>query len=101
MRGKDVLTNTAEAELERPPFSIRFGWDAWNAKGDFLTRATSEAAMWKRNPSYFRVNSSGLVYAVISRERTAEIPAGAIRWRNKRERSPLGRKGVSKNQLKL
>jgi KaiC/GvpD/RAD55 family RecA-like ATPase len=73
------------ASLEHPGVQLRHGYDAWNGRGRLIVRTLSAVAMWKRKPAYFRVNDTKKFYAVLSRERTEEIPAAAIEWKKAEE----------------
>ena len=69
------------ASLERETGRLRYGFDVWDARGRLVLRTLVMKRVLKRKACYFRVNATGKIYALESKERSIEVPAGAIEWR--------------------
>ncbi len=72
---------TCTVSLERTGFSLPNGFDVWNAKGKLILRTLSINRVLARRAAYFRVNDSGRIFELVSRQKSVEIPADAIEWR--------------------
>lgn len=59
--------------LEDPGIRLRQGFDAWDARGRFAFRTMRLGRIFQRRAAYFRVNATGRVYKVFSREKTVEV----------------------------
>ena len=66
--------------LESPGIRLKNGFDVWDAKGKLVLRTISRNAVFKRRAGYFRENSTGKVYRVISRDRTEQLRG--VEWRH-------------------
>jgi len=66
-------------ELEKEFGRLRQGYDVWDARGRLVLR-TLVMKRVLRKAAYFRVNATGKIYALESRFKSIEVPAGAIAW---------------------
>lgn len=57
----------------------RSGYDAWDADGRFRFRTLYQNSVFQRRPAFFRVNSTGKVYRLVSRWKTVEVRAAGRR----------------------
>ena len=73
MPGLDTGVDTVP--LEDTGFRLRQGFDAWNREGAFAFRALNIKTVFIRRAAYFRVNATGKVYRVESKQKTVEIRA--------------------------
>jgi len=69
----------AFVELEKEFGRLRVGFDVWDARGRLVLR-TLVMKRVLRKAAYFRVNATGKIYALESRFRSVELPAGAVTW---------------------
>jgi hypothetical protein len=67
--------------LEDTGFRFRQGYTVWNSRGKIVLETASINRVLARRASYFRVNATGRVYELVSRQKTVELPARAIRWK--------------------
>jgi hypothetical protein len=72
---------TCVVSLEREAVRLREGFDVWRADGKLILRTMSMRRVLARRASYFRVNQSGKVFELVSRQKSVELPAGSIEWR--------------------
>jgi len=72
---------TCTVSLEREAIRLRQGFDVWTASGKLTLRTMSMKRVLARRAAYFRVNQTGKVYELVSRQKSVELPAGAIEWR--------------------
>lgn len=70
------LPGTIRLELCSSRFSYAF--DCWNAKGEFIMHTSNRQSIFTRRARYMRVNQTGKVYRIVSRQQTEEIPAALI-----------------------
>lgn len=70
----------AFVELEKEFGRLRQGYDVWDARGRLVLRTLVMKRVLSRKAAYFRVNSTGKIYALESRFRSVELPAGAVTW---------------------
>lgn len=61
--------------LEDPGIRLRQGYDAWDRDGCLRFRALALSTVFRRRAAYFRVNSTGKVYRVVSAQKTVEVRA--------------------------
>jgi hypothetical protein len=73
---QDVSIVSLEKEFGR----LRQGFDVWDTRGRLVLRTLVMARVLRRKAAYFRVNSTGKIYALESRFRSVEMPAGSITW---------------------
>lgn len=73
--GVSVGSGMDSVALEDPGVRLRQGFDAWGRDGLLRFRALALATVFRRRAAYFRVNSTGKVYRVISRDKTVEVRA--------------------------
>ena len=66
--------------LEKEFGRLRTGYDVWDCRGRLVLRTLVMARVLRRKAAYFRVNSTGKIYALESRFRSIEMPAGSITW---------------------
>jgi hypothetical protein len=59
--------------LEDPGIRLRQGYDAWDVRGRFVFRTMRLGRIFQRRAAYFRVNGTGKVYKVFSRDKTVEV----------------------------
>jgi hypothetical protein len=67
-------------ELEKEFGRLRQGYDVWDARGRLVLRTLVMKRVLRRKAAYFRVNSTGKIYALESRFKSVEVPAGSIAW---------------------
>jgi len=67
-------------ELEKEFGRLRQGYDVWDARGRLVLRTLVMNRVLRRKAAYFRVNATGKIYALESRFKSIEVPAGAIAW---------------------
>lgn len=67
--------------LEKEMGRLKQGYDVWDSRGRLVLRTLVMKRVLRRKASYFRVNSTGKVYALESRYKSIEVPAGAITWK--------------------
>ena len=67
-------------ELEKEFGRLRQGYDVWDARGRLVLRTLVMSRVLRRRAAYFRVNATGKIYALESRFRSVEMPAGSITW---------------------
>lgn len=67
--------------LERETGRLKTGYDVWDVRGKLVLRTLVLKRVLRRKASYFRVNATGKIYALESRQKSIEIPAEAITWR--------------------
>lgn len=66
--------------LEKEFGRLKQGYDVWDCRGRLVLRTLVMKRVLTRRAAYFRVNSTGKVYALESRFRSVEMPAGSITW---------------------
>lgn len=59
--------------LEDTGIRLRQGFDAWDGDGRFRFRTLTIGRIFQRRAAYFRVNRTGKVYRVFSRDKTVEV----------------------------
>jgi hypothetical protein len=74
------MEHVAIVSLEKEFGRLRQGFDVWDARGRLVLRTLVMKRVLSRRAAYFRVNSTGKVYALESRFRSVEMPAGSITW---------------------
>jgi hypothetical protein len=67
--------------LERETGRLKQGFDVWDVRGKLILRTLSMAKVLRRRASYFRVNSTGKIYALESKFKSVEIPSDSIGWK--------------------
>jgi len=73
---QDVSIVSLEKEFGR----LRQGFDVWDARGRLVLRTLVMKRVLRRKAAYFRVNSTGKIYALESAWKSVEVPAGSITW---------------------
>jgi hypothetical protein len=68
-------------ELETVTGRLKQGYDVWDARGRLVLRTLVMKRVLRRRASYFRVNSTGKIYALESAHKSIEVPREAIAWR--------------------
>lgn len=76
-----ATTATAIVSLEREFGRLKSGYDVWDRDGRLILRTLVISRVLRRRASYFRVNSTGKIYALESKTKSVEVPAAAITWR--------------------
>jgi hypothetical protein len=61
--------------LEDDGVRLRQGFDAWDKDGRLAFRALYLPTIFRRRARYFRVNSTGKIYRVVSPDKTVEVRA--------------------------
>jgi len=59
--------------LEDAGIRPRQGFDAWDREGKLAFRTMQMSNVFRRHAAFFRVNSTGKVYRVVSRYKTVEV----------------------------
>jgi hypothetical protein len=72
---------TALVSLERETGRLKQGYDVWDVRGKLILRTLVMKRVLRHKASYFRVNATGKIYAVESKYKTVEMPAGSVAWR--------------------
>ena len=68
-------------ELENPMGRLKQGYDVWDVRGRLVLRTLVMKRVLRRRDCYFRVNSTGRIYALESRSKSIEVPRDTISWR--------------------
>jgi len=71
----------AIVSLERETGRLKQGYDVWDVRGKLVLRTLVLKRVLRRKVCYFRVNTTGKVYALDGRQTSVEISADAIAWR--------------------
>ncbi len=79
--GETMEQAVSIVSLERETGRLRTGYDVWDVRGKLVLRTLVMKRVLQRRASYFRVNATGKIYALESRQKSVEVPAGAITWR--------------------
>jgi hypothetical protein len=74
------MEHVSFVSLEKEFGRLRQGFDVWDARGRLVLRTLVMKRVLSRRAAYFRVNATGKVYALESRFRSVEMPAGSITW---------------------
>lgn len=77
----ELMNDVSLVSLERETGRLRQGFDVWDVRGRLVLRTLVMKRVLRRRASYFRVNSTGKIYALESPQRSIEVPAGAIAWK--------------------
>jgi hypothetical protein len=67
--------------LEKETGRLKQGYDAWDVRGRLVLRTLAMSRVLRHKVSYFRVNTTGKVYALESRHKSVEVPPGLIEWK--------------------
>ena len=68
-------------ELENVTGRLKQGYDVWDVRGKLVLRTLAMKRVLRRRECYFRVNSTGRIYALESRSKSIEVPRDTIAWR--------------------
>lgn len=60
-------------DLAHPGIGVRVGFDCWRKDGSIAFRTLRQAEVFSRRAAYFRVNSTGEVYRIVSRYKTVRV----------------------------
>ena len=80
---QDVSIVSLEKEFGR----LRQGFDVWDARGRLVLRTLVMKRVLRKKAAYFRVNSTGKIYALESPWKSVEMPAGSITWTSSTRKS--------------
>jgi hypothetical protein len=59
--------------LAHPGIGVRVGFDCWRRDGSLAFRTLRQSEVFARRAAYFRVNSTGEVYRIVSRYKTVRV----------------------------